>query len=122
MESKLHVFAGTFASRADACKYTQQQWEPEPGDDVSDEEYAAWEVRNPRWPLREDLNTGLDLDFIETIDGDGRYDYLGRYLSNPHDLAAVRAAAGNANVLTLIFVAALHDPAANLFSTSKLKY
>ncbi len=35
---KLHVFAGTFASREEACLYTEEQWEPEPDDSVSDEE------------------------------------------------------------------------------------
>lgn len=119
---KLHVFAGSFGSRDEACLYTEAQWEPEPGDDANDEEYAAWEDRNPTWGLKDDLNISLDSDFIETIDGDKRYEYLGRYLVNPSDLDAVRSAAGDANVLVLLFPDALHERNPPLASTPKTTY
>lgn len=118
----LHVFAGSFSSREEACCYTEQQWEPEPGDDVSDEAYSAWEDRNPSWRLREDLSIGLDPDFIETIVGEGRFEYLSGYLVNKGTLDSIRATAGDANVLVLLFPEALRDPEARLSSTPKLKY
>ncbi len=40
-------------------------WEPEPDDSVSDEEYDAWERRNPRWCFCEDIGLKLDQDFVE---------------------------------------------------------
>jgi hypothetical protein len=119
---KLHVFAGAFPSRDEACVHSEPQWEPEPDDSVSEEEYSAWEDRNPVWGLRDDLGIGLDSDFIETIDGDQRYDYLAGYLVDDADLDAVRAAAGDSNILVLIFPDALHDRKARLKSTSRLTY
>ena len=119
---QLHVFVGSFSSREEACQYTEPQWQPEPGDEASDEEYAAWEDRNPIWPLREELGVGLDSDFIETIDGHGRYEYLLCYLVNPSDLELVRKASQDANFLVLLFPDALHDRNAKLHSTSKLTY
>ena len=119
---KLHVFAGSFASRHDACLYTEQQWEPQPDESASDEEYAAWENRNPAWGLREDLRIGLDSDFIETIDGDNRYGYLGGYLVNDGDLDAIHKSAGDSNILVLMFPDAFHDPKDQLASTSRLIY
>lgn len=118
----LHVFAGSFPSRDDACLHSEPQWEPEPDDSASDEEYAAWEGRNPAWELRDDLGVGLDSDFIETIDGDERYDYLAGYLVDDSDLDAVRTAAGISSILVLIFADALHDRKAELKSTTRLIY
>lgn len=40
---KLHVFAGSFGSREDARRYTEQQWGPQPPDDASEEEHIARE-------------------------------------------------------------------------------
>jgi hypothetical protein len=124
MAGQLHVFAGSFASREDACLYTEAQWEPEPDDSVSDEEYTAWEDRNPTWCFQDGLGDDvyLDSDFIETIDGDNRYEYLAGYLVNSGDLDAVRLAAGDANILLLVFPDALGGFDAQLKSTSKLTY
>ncbi|EMI57711.1 hypothetical protein [Rhodopirellula sallentina] len=117
---QLHVFTGTFASRDEACLHSEAQWEPEPDDSVSDEEYAAWEDRNPVWSLRDELGIGLDSDFIETISGWPRY--VAGYLVNPADMDVVRAKAGDANFAVLIFPDALHDSNSILKSTSKLTY
>jgi hypothetical protein len=110
--SSVHVFAGTFRDIDDACAYSEAQGEPEPPASATDEEYRAWEQRNPVWPLRADLGvTYLDGDFIETI-GDledlGRYDYLRNMLEEPGDIERIRALAGpEANVLVLVFDEAL---------------
>lgn len=69
----MHVFSDYFQNRESACSYTEAQWESEPGANASDEEYAAWEERNPVWPLKDELGVYLDSDFIETIFGGGRY-------------------------------------------------
>ncbi|TWU22365.1 hypothetical protein Pla52o_34210 [Novipirellula galeiformis] len=123
MAGKLHVFTGSFPSRADACLYTEAQWEPKPDDSVSDEEYAAWEDRNPVWGFRNDLGDAyLDSDFIETIDGHRRYKYLETYLVNDGDLNVVQSAVPDANILLLVFPNALGGFDATLRSTSKLSY
>ena len=119
---KLHVFAGSFASRDVACLYTEQQWEPEPDESATDDEYAAWENRNLTWGLREDLQIGLDSDFIETIDGDNRYEYLGGYLVNDGDLDSIRKSADDSNILVLMFPDAFHNPKDQLTSTSRMIY
>lgn len=121
-QGKLHVFAGSFDSRADACLNTQEQWEPEPGEEVSDAEFAAWEDRNPTWGLSDELGIGLDSDFVETIDDENRFEYLRDYLISPSDLDMIRAAAGESNILVLIFPDALHEPDSRFVSTSKMKY
>ncbi|TWU05793.1 hypothetical protein [Stieleria varia] len=123
MTSILHVFAGTFLSRNEACLYTEPQWEPEPSDTVSDDEYAAWENRNPSWGFCDDLgDVYLDSDFIETIDGDERYSYLASYLVNGSDLGRVRAANPDANTLLLVFPDAFGGFDSSLRSTPKLTY
>lgn len=123
MKSQFHVFAGNFASREDACLYTEAQWEPEPDDSVSDEEYAAWEVRNPLWGFRNDLgNIYLDSDFIETIDGPDRFKYLEQYLVKGDDVARIRNEAPDANILVLVFPEALGGCDSQLDSTARLIY
>lgn len=117
----LHVFVGTFDSREDACRHTERQWEPEPDNGVSDEEYEAWEDRNPTWEMRDELAVDLESEFIETIDGYRRYHYLGEYLQT-QDMETVRKQAANANTLVLIFPDALQDRNVKLRSTSKLIY
>ena len=119
---QLHVFVGSFPSRDAACGYTEEQWEPDPGDDASDEENAAWEDRNPTWQLRDDLGVALDSDFIETIDGPKRYKYLLSYLVNPSDLELVRNSNPEAKVLVLVFPNALRDQNVEFHSTSRLTY
>ena len=121
--SKLHVFVGKFTSREDACQHTEEQWEPEPDDSATDEEYAAWEDRNPIWPPSDELGFWLDHDYIETIDGDDRYDYLNSYLTNPDDLARVHDALPGANILVLVFPDAVSEgKPAQMKSTSRLRY
>ena len=121
--SGVHVFCGSFPDRGAACRYSEPQWEPEPGEDVSDEAYRAWEERNPSWLLRSDLGVYLDSDFIETIAGDDRYDYLGRLLAEPGAAGQIRdRMCATDNVLVLIFSEALGEFASLLKSTPRLKY
>jgi hypothetical protein len=123
MVKTVHVFAGQFPDRDAACQYTERQWEPEPGASATDEEYAAWEKRNPIWHLRADLGIYLDSDFVETIDGDSRYEYLQNMLSDEAAIAGIKKkAGGNSNVLVLIFDEALGGFASNVTSTRKLQY
>lgn len=109
MNDRVHVFVGAFDSRDAACKYTEEQWEPEPDETVSDQEYRAWEDRNPSWPMRSELGGPyLDSDCIETIDGADRYDYLSGMLTDHGATDRIRALAGdNENILVLIFSEAI---------------
>ena len=93
MTRTVHVFSGTFGSKEKACQYSEEQWErPAPDDSWSEEDYAAWEERNPTWLLRRDLRTppgaaefDLDPDFVETIFGPDKIDYLGSQLVKEAD-------------------------------------
>lgn len=119
----VHVFVGEFPTRADACEYTEAQWEPEPDENSSDEDYAAWEERNPRWPLRTDLDIYLDSDFIETIDGDERYSYLESLVEHKGSILEIRdRAPEEANIVVLVFGEALGGYSAEVKSTEKLTY
>jgi hypothetical protein len=124
MNDRVHVFVGWFETRDAACTYTEAQWEPEPPETVSDEEDRAWEDRNPHWQMRSDLGGPyLDSDFIETIDGADRYEYLSKLLTDPGAVDSIRASAGrDANMLVLIFAEALGGFQAEIKSTSRLTY
>ncbi len=124
MSQTVHVFAGEFDSVEEACQYTEEQWEPEPDKSASDEEYSAWEDRNPIWQLRADLDVDyLDGDFIETIDGKDRIEYLERMLTSDEDRQSVRQAImKEENILVLIFDAAFGGFDARVSSTPRLRY
>ncbi len=124
MNDHVHVFVGAFASRDDACTYTEAQWEPEPDDSVSDEAYRAWVDRNPSWQMRSDLGDPyLDSDFIETIDGPDRFDYLAGLLTEPDAIERIREYVSHSdNVVVLVFAEALGGFAGIMKSTPRLKY
>jgi hypothetical protein len=84
----------SFETEGQALAYSQPHWEPEPGEKASDEEYQAWEDRNPLWPMKRELGGAyLDEDFIETIwaidDGLTGPDW--KYLSGRLEAADVEA-------------------------------
>jgi hypothetical protein len=101
-------FSGKFGSKEKACQYSEQQWErPAPDDSWPEEDYAAWEGRNPIWLLRRDLATPLDPDFVETIFGSHMIDYPGSQLANEVDKQKVLAEIPQeADTLALIMSAA----------------
>ena len=97
---------GKFRDRNDAYAYALDHWEPGPPPAASEEEYDAWEDRNPTWQMRTDLGeVHLDHDFIEVIDNSehlSRYDYLKSMLKNADDFAGIlRSASPDANILVL---------------------
>lgn len=120
--NRVHVFVGTFRNRDEACLYSEAQWEPELDESATDEEYSAWEERNPKWDFRDDLGVSLDSDSIETIDGDERYDYLRSYLDRPEEIELIRNTDKNANTLVLLFPDSLPDEDTELKSTTRLTY
>src|SRR5688572_19080010 len=93
MAQTLHVFSGAFGSRDAAVAYTQEQWErPAPDDTWSVVEAAAWEDRNPTWTLQQDLSVShMDSDFVETIFGADKIDYLDTQLANVAERQRLRA-------------------------------
>ena len=123
MNGTVHVFTGEFETHESACAYTQEQWEDEPESDATDEEYAAWEERNPMWLMKDELGVYLNSDFIETIFGDGRYEYLKGVLTECDAVETICSIAhGPCNTLVLIFSTALGGFDAEMKSTSKLQY
>jgi hypothetical protein len=122
MNSSVHVFAGRFKDEEEASTYTEARWHPERDESVSDEEYAAWEARNPHWRLRSDLDGYLDSDFIETITGPERYSYLEKLLVTRGDLARIMAVDPEANTRVLIFQEALGGFEVEMKSTERLSY
>lgn len=122
-ELTIHVFVGTFADRDTAYLYTQEQWQPEPDEGVSDEEYSAWEDANPSWAFRSDLGIYLDSDFVEERFGDDRFDHLWAEIA---DLAAIESLreqyAATTNTLVMVGSCALGGFPAELKSTPRLLY
>lgn len=103
---KVFVFAGEFKSREDACLYSEPQWEPEPDESVSDEEYMEWEERNPVHGLKDNINTHLDSDYIETVDLN--YGYLSSLNVKDEDINKLRETIlPNFNYMVLVFEDAL---------------
>jgi phytoene dehydrogenase-like protein len=123
MNDLVHVFVGSFESRDVACEYTEPQYEAEPDGNATDQEYKAWEDRNPSWEMNSDLGVYLDPDFIETLHADDGFDFLASTLTEESALDRIRAISGdNYNFLVLIFSAALGGFAAEMKSTPHLKY
>ena len=104
-EKFVYVFSGKFENIEAACLYSQPQWEPEPDESVSDEEYAAWEDRNPSHELLKNIDSYLDEDFIETVDLD--FQYLSNIGVSASDIAHIKENIGGANVLVLVYEQAL---------------
>ncbi|WP_130537522.1 hypothetical protein [Thiomicrorhabdus indica] len=104
-EMFVYVFSGEFENIEAACLYSQPQWEPEPDESVSDEEYAAWEDRNPSHELLKNIDSYLDEDFIETVDLD--FQYLSNIGVAASDIAHIKENVGGANVFVLIYGQAL---------------
>jgi hypothetical protein len=130
MNDGFHVFIGAFDDPEAAGLYCQEQWEPEPDATVSDDEYSAWEARNPSWQLRSDLGiVYLDSDFIG-MDFVGkiknhRLDYFRDILADPHATERIRGMAGeNENVVVLISPEAFggFPLEKELQSTPRIKY
>lgn len=130
---RVHVFAGCFESCEQSLKYTEAQWEPEPEESASDDEYTAWENRNPTWALQSDLGIRLDADFIETIEigpaiGDWRtnannaFQYLNSMLNDSKAIERIQERASKANTLVLIFDKAVKDANSKFASTPVLTY
>jgi hypothetical protein len=125
MPRTLHVFSGTFGSREKACQYSEEQWEkPAPDDSWSEQEYVAWEARNPTWLFRQDLAVShLDPDFIETIFGPDKIEYLESQLAKDADRQRIRAEIPQqADTLVLIGNSAFDGKKVRLSSTPKLQY
>ncbi len=104
-KTSVYIFSGKFDSVQEACLYSQSQWEPEPDDSVSDKEYAEWEDRNPIHKLKENINSYLDEDFIETIDID--FHYLENIHLQESDVENVKALSKEANIFILVYEQAL---------------
>ncbi len=59
------IFSGNFESEELARDYFIPYWEPEPDENATDEEYYAWESRNPIWKLEKQLGKAIDPCFTE---------------------------------------------------------
>ena len=104
-KTSVYIFAGHFKDREEACSYSESQWEPEPDQSVSDEEYSEWEDRNPTHKLKKNISSYLDEDFIETVEVD--YQYLSNFNLGEENIAKVKVLANEANYFVLVFNDAL---------------
>jgi len=115
-DKHVYVFCGKFEDRETAYLYSEKQWEPEPDESVSDQEYELWEQRNPTHKLKQNIDSYLDTDFIETVAID--FNYLSQYLCN-ESIERIKTFINNANILVLVFEDALggfvlkHEPVSN---------
>ena len=108
-----------------ATRYSEEQWEtPKPDDSWSEAEALAWEDRNPTWMLMDDLRVDhMDSDFIETIFGPDKIDYLETQLKLPVDRERMRSEIpADADTLVLIMSVAFDGKKVRLTSTPSLHY
>jgi len=110
MAQTLHVFSGKFGSREEACQYSEEQWVH--GSD------------DPIWLLRQDLPVEfLSPDFIETIFGDDKLEYLKSQLVRDADKQKLcLEIPERADTLVLIMSAAFDGKRVLLSSTPRLQY
>lgn len=121
--TKVHIFVGRFPDIETAELYTQEQWEPEPDESVSDEVYQAWEDGNPKWQMSADLDAYLDSDFIETLPSEGVIEYLKTMISGDAvDSKIAEKIESPDDVVVLIFQQALYESSEKLGSTPRLQY
>lgn len=73
---KLHLFIANFTDKNSLFQFAEEQWEPEPDDSISDEEYYEWEERNPSWKLKDEIQFYMDSDFIEYYFGKDELGYI----------------------------------------------
>ncbi|TDK31262.1 hypothetical protein E2F50_20170 [Rhizobium deserti] len=122
--SSIHVFTALFESSEEAFAFAHPHWEPEPGDDASDEEYAAWEDRNPVWPMKVELGYRIESDFVGVVWSRGDqpdWQYLASRL-NAAQVAAIMGQTTSANCLVLIDQAAIKDERVEFKPTGSLTY
>lgn len=124
MGQTVHVFGIKPGSKGEEVGYAHPYWEPEPDDSATDEEYNAWEDRNPIWGLCEDLDCYLDSDFVEYLgDEEGNFwEYLAGYVTDDRDLDKIREALVACREFVLIFDSALGGFDANLRETEGALY
>lgn len=122
--SDIHVFTAFFATNDEASALGHPHWEPEPSPDASDEEYTAWEDRNPIWPMKSEFGCSIDDDFVEIIWRSGEepdWEYLVSRLDLTQ-VAEIRCQTGTANTLVLIDHKAIGGEPPEFGSTSGLTY
>ena len=125
MPQTIHVFSGYFSSKKEATSYSEQQWEePAPDETWTEEAYTEWENRNPIWALDDDLGVDyMDSDFIETIRGDDRLDYLKTQITDNNARSnLLEMISDKDNTLILIMSTAFDGKQVSLSPTSKLNY
>ena len=114
-----------FESKEAAFAFAHPHWEPEPDEHASDEDYAAWEDRNPIWPMKEELGgLRMDSDFVEVIWKPGPvpdWDYLKSRL-HAADVLGIKEDTASANTFVLIDQTAFGNTKPDLRSTAKLSY
>ncbi|SCX27354.1 hypothetical protein DSM25558_4211 [Agrobacterium sp. DSM 25558] len=122
--SGIHVFTALFATNEEASAFGHPRWEPEPSQDSSEEEYTAWEDRNPIWPMKSELGCSIDNDFVEIIWKSGKepdWDYLVSRLDLTQ-VTKIRRQTQMANTLVLIDHMAIGGEPPEFMSTGKLTY
>ena len=125
MAQTIFIFSGKFLTREKACLYTEEQWEePKPDDSWSDEAWDAWEERNPSWQMFDDLDVfHMDSDFIETIFGDDKIEYIKGQLTNDEDRRVVEETIpADADTIVSIMSSAFMDKKVKFQSTDVLTY
>ncbi len=122
--SDIHVFTALFATNDGASAFGHPHWEPDPSQDASDEEYTAWEDRNPIWPMKSELGCSIDNDFVEIIWKSGEepdWEYLVSRMELTQ-VAEIRRQTERANTLVLIDHTAIEGGPPEFGSTSRLTY
>ncbi len=106
-QNTVYIFSGSFKNIHEASLYSVPQWQPEPDESVSDEEYLEWEERNPTHKLQDHIDSSLDEDFIETVKVD--YSYLDCLSISNECQAKIKRVTKNDTFWVLVFENALSD-------------
>ena len=104
----LRIYSAVFPSLDAALGYSEAQWEPEPNAAASDDEYAAWEARNPTWAFKIEIGLYLDSDFVETYYGSDCWNKLEALIGQAQVAEARSLADRQANTLIVVFERAIY--------------
>lgn len=120
---RVYIFSGNFVSLADACLYSEHQWE-EDQPAVGMQEYTNWEEYYPSPSLLDELKLKhLNSDFVETVGGDECLAYVYRVLASTEECERFNHAIhAEDNVFVLIYAEALNGKSAQMMDTSQLHY
>jgi hypothetical protein len=92
MYFEFHLFIAFFETSEQLVEFAEERWEPEPDENSSEQEHAAWSDRNPAWALEDELGYYMDSDFVEYHHGKAKLNYVLQEVESEQEREYIRSA------------------------------